>query len=104
MGLGNPEKTQAGWSRREVLLGGLAAACSADGELAEGEQGPIARVMDGDALALDTGLKVRLPEVEAPAPGYGRRKDEPCAEEARALLNAAALGQALVWQVELGLI
>jgi len=27
-------------------------------------------VLDGDALALDTGLRVRLVEIEAPAPGY----------------------------------
>lgn len=81
-----------------MLLGGLAAACSAECDLAEGEQVRIARVMDGDALALDTGLKVRLAEVEAPAPGHGRRKDEPFAEAARALLNAAALGRsAKLW-------
>ncbi len=93
-GLWNIEKAGAGWSRRAVLLGGLAAACSPEGDLAEGEQGRVARVMDGDALALDTGLKVRLAEIEAPAPGYGRRADEPFAVEARVLLNAAALGRA----------
>lgn len=81
-----------------MLFGGLAAACSAEGDLAEGEHGRIARAMDGDPLALDTGLKAQLAEVEASAPGYGRRKDEPFAEEAQALLNTAALGRsARLW-------
>lgn len=76
------------------MLAGLAAACSEQGDLAAGEQGRIARVMDGDALALDTGLRVRLAEVEAPAPGYRERLAEPFADEARTMLEAAALGRA----------
>ncbi len=39
--------------------------------MAEGEAGRIARVIDADSLALDTGLRVRLAEVETPA---GRAK------------------------------
>lgn len=75
-------------------LAGLATGCSGEPDLAAGEAGRIARVMDGDALALDTGLRVRLAEVEAPSPGYNGRKDEPFAIEARTALERAALGRA----------
>jgi len=72
--------------------------CAGEADLSEGEQGRIARVMDGDALALDTGLRVRLAEIEAPAPGYNNRPDEPFAIEAREALSRAALGrQARLW-------
>ncbi|MEZ6030046.1 MAG: thermonuclease family protein [Hyphomonadaceae bacterium] len=88
-------------TRRRALAGGLAAmasGCSGEADLAGGESGRIARVMDGDALALDTGLRVRLAEVEAPAPGYNGRADEPFAVEARDALTRAALGrQARLW-------
>lgn len=81
-----------------MLLAGLVAACSADGDLAGGEQGRVSRVLDGDALALDTGLRVRLAEVEAPAGGYGDRVGEPFGDEARAMLEAAAVGrEARLW-------
>jgi len=86
-----------GWSRRSVLLAGLAA-CTAEPDLAEGESGRVARVMDGDSLALDTGLRVRLAEVEAPAGGFGGRAAEPGAEAARAVLERGALGrEARLW-------
>lgn len=86
-------------TRRGFVLAGLAAAgCAAQGDLSAGEQGRVARVLDGDALALDTGLRVRLVEVEAPAPGYDGRADEPWAVEARGVLQAAAVGrQAQLW-------
>lgn len=49
-------------------------------------------------LNLDTGLRVRLTEIEAPAPGYDGRQDEPYAKEARGVLEAAALGrEARLW-------
>ncbi len=76
----------------------LAAGCSAQSDLAGGEQGRIARITDGDVLVLDTGLRVRLAEIEAPAPGYDGRDDEPFAQEARGGLHAAALGrEARLW-------
>jgi len=87
-------------TRRMALAGltGLAAGCAGEADLSEGEQGRIARVMDADALALDTGLRVRLAEIEAPAPGYRDRPDEPYAIEARNALERAALGrQARLW-------
>ena len=93
-----------GWSRRGVLLGGLSglavglAACAAEADLAEGEAGRVARVLDGDSLALDTGLRVRLAEVEAPVVGYRDRADEPGAAAARAVLERAGLGrEARLW-------
>jgi micrococcal nuclease len=73
-------------------LGGVAG-CTPPSDLAAGESGRIARVSDGDALALDSGLKVRLVEVEAPAPGWDKRPDEPYAPEAADLLSVAALGR-----------
>ncbi len=90
------------WSRRSLvlsgLLGGLAAACSQQGDLAEGEGGRVARVLDGDSLALDTGLRVRLAEVEAPAVGYGDRGEEAGAGVARAIMERASVGrEARLW-------
>jgi len=87
-------------TRRAALAGiaVIAGACSGEADLAEGERGRIARIMDGDALALDTGLRVRLAEIEAPAPGYDGRADEPFSLEARAALERAALGrEARLW-------
>jgi micrococcal nuclease len=79
-------------------IAGLAIGCSGEADLSEGEQGRIARVMDADVLALDTGLRVRLAEIEAPAPGYSNRVDEPYAIEARDALERAALGRhARLW-------
>jgi endonuclease YncB( thermonuclease family) len=87
-------------NRRIAILGlaGLVAGCTGEPDLSEGESGRIARIMDGDALALDTGLRVRLAEIEAPAPGYNGRADEPFAIEARGALTRAALGRdARLW-------
>lgn len=89
------------WSRRSLLLAGLgalAAGCAGESDLAEGEAGRIARVLDADSLALDTGLRVRLAEVEVPAAGYGDRAGEPGWEAAQGVLERAALGrQARLW-------
>jgi len=52
------------------LLIGLAACNTSEDpldELAVGERGRVVRVLDGDALVLDTGQSVRLVGVEAPA-------------------------------------
>lgn len=98
MGAFTRQTLKNGWSRRGFVLAGLAAGCARQGDLSAGEQGRVARVLDGDALALDTGLRVRLVEVEAPAPGYDGRADEPYAKEAREMLEASAVGrQAELW-------
>lgn len=51
------------------------------------------RVSDGDLIALDTGLRVRLAEIEAPSRPYRDREGEPFADEAGARLEEAVLGR-----------
>jgi endonuclease YncB( thermonuclease family) len=81
-------------TRRTLLLSAAALSdCSAQPDLSPGEQGRIARITDGDVLGLDSGLKVRLAEIEAPAPGYDGREDQPFAREARTELVSAAMGR-----------
>jgi endonuclease YncB( thermonuclease family) len=92
-------RTYRTFTRRGAALGliGLAG-CSGQPDLVAGEQGRIARINDGDVIGLDTGLKVRLIEVEAPAPGYQDRKDQPFAAEAREILSFAGMGrEAHLW-------
>lgn len=101
-GAANSRTDRRNWSRRSFVLAGLLAgltgACSQQGDLAEGEAGRVARVLDGDSLALDTGLRVRLAEVEAPAGGYGDRADEPGAAVARSIMERASVGrEARLW-------
>ena len=77
-------------TQRCFVLAPLAAGCSQQGDLPPGWMG---------ALALDTGLRVRLVEVEASTPGYDGRPDEPWAREAQALLEASTIGrQVELWQ------
>ena len=74
----------------------LLAACSApdplDG-LETGERGRVVRVIDGDALVLDTGQSVRLVGIEAPARPYKDREGQPFHEEAKRMLEDMALGR-----------
>lgn len=84
---------------REFAIAGLLislAACSAAkdplDELAVGERGRAVRVLDGDALVLDTGQSVRLVGVEAPAAPYRDRKGEAGFEEAKRILEDMVLG------------
>jgi endonuclease YncB( thermonuclease family) len=87
-------------TRRRFGLGlaVLAMGCSVEADLVGGEQGRIARITDGDLLGLDTGLRVRLAEIEAPSPGYDGREDEPFARAARAMLETSSLGrEARLW-------
>ncbi|MBI1340350.1 nuclease [bacterium] len=91
-------RLKRGATRRGLLIGAggllLPAACKApDPALSRGESGRVARVSDGDLLALDTGQRVRLVEIEAPSRGYRDRAGEPYAEDAAAVLSAAALGR-----------
>jgi endonuclease YncB( thermonuclease family) len=78
------------------LLIGLAA-CNASedplDELAVGERGRVVRVLDGDALVLDTGQSVRLVGVEAPAAPYREREGDAGFEEAKRLLEDMVLGR-----------
>jgi endonuclease YncB( thermonuclease family) len=74
----------------------LATACSAPDPLegtAPGERGRVVRVIDGDALVLDTGQSVRLVGIEAPAGPYKEREGAPYFKESRRLLEDMALGR-----------
>lgn len=86
--------------RRSYLIFGflaLAAACKGAEDplapLAAGERGRVVRVLDGDALVLDTGQSVRLVGIEAPAAPYRNREGEPGYEEAKRLLEDMVLGR-----------
>lgn len=56
-------------------------------DLEPGETGTVAKVFDGDTLALDTNLEVQLTGIETP------RRDAPLAKEARAALERLAQGR-----------
>ncbi len=76
-------------------LGGITA-CSKDGPLESmqpGERGRVVRVIDGDALVLDTGQSVRLVGIEAPVlrPRYG--DPDPYAETSARLLEDLVMGR-----------
>ncbi|MEQ9317108.1 MAG: thermonuclease family protein [Henriciella sp.] len=86
--------------RLETVIAGLVlmlgAACSKAGPLEDmekGETGRVVRVVDGDALVLDTGQSVRLVGIEAPAlnPRYG--DPQPYAEQAKRGLEDLVLGR-----------
>jgi endonuclease YncB( thermonuclease family) len=62
-------------------------------DLEAGETGVVASVSDGDTLTLDSGLKVQLTGIIAPQRGFGERKDEPKANEARQTLEKLTLGR-----------
>jgi endonuclease YncB( thermonuclease family) len=64
----------------------LLAACGPQlGDLEEGERGRVERVVNGDTLELDSGLRVFLAEIDAPS------GDDDYANQARADLEALAL-------------
>ena len=84
-----------GWQGLLMALAALAA-CSAPDPLADtqpGEQGRVVRVIDGDALVLDTGQSVRLVGIEAPAGPYKDRTGAPYFKESRRMLEDMALGR-----------
>lgn len=79
-----------------VAAGLILSACAEDeplSKLPQGETGRVVRIIDGDALVLDTGLTVRLAGIEAPAPKRRNRIGEPYAEEAARLLENYAMGR-----------
>ncbi|MEL7129747.1 MAG: thermonuclease family protein [Pseudomonadota bacterium] len=74
----------------------LLAACSEPHPLEtlrQGEQGRVVRIIDGDALVLDTGLSVRLVGIEAPAPERRSRAGQPFAEKSARMLEDMAMGR-----------
>ena len=79
-----------------LFLLGLLTACAKPhplDALEPGERGRVVRILDGDALVLDTGQSVRLVGIEAPARPYKERAGEPFQEEARRMLEDMALGR-----------
>lgn len=84
------------------LLFGLSLACLALtgcretdplAELLDGERGRVVRIIDGDALVLDTGQSIRLIGIEAPARPYKDREGDPFHEESKRMLEDIALGR-----------
>lgn len=74
----------------------LLSACGAQNaapSFEKGERGRVVRIIDGDALVLDTGQSVRLIGIEAPATARRNRAAAPYAEEAERLLEDMALGR-----------
>ncbi|MEM1105799.1 MAG: thermonuclease family protein [Pseudomonadota bacterium] len=72
------------------------AACGAPAPLQgfePGEQGRVVRVIDGDALVLNTGQSVRLVGLEAPAFGRDGDEDAPHAEASKRALEDLVLGR-----------
>jgi len=61
--------------------------------LPRGETGRVVRIIDGDALVLDTGLTVRLVGIEAPSPKRRNRTGQPYADKATRLLEDLSMGR-----------
>ncbi|GAB5457918.1 MAG: thermonuclease family protein [Henriciella sp.] len=79
-----------------VFLLGVLAACGSPSPLPDmqpGETGRVVRVIDGDALALNTGQSVRLIGIEAPALRPRGRDPDVYAAEAARTLEDMALGR-----------
>lgn len=80
-----------------VFLSGLLLIACGDndplGALERGERGRVVRVIDGDALVLETGQSVRLIGIEAPARPYREREGQTFHKEAKRMLEDMALGR-----------
>ncbi len=61
---------------------------------AAGEQ-RVREVIDGDTLRLDSGVVVRLKEIDAPELGHGKAPDQYYAQQARDGLRALSLGRGI---------
>lgn len=86
--------------KRAIAVIGLVFALAACGapkdpldELAVGERGRVVRVIDGDALVLDTGQSVRLVGIEAPAAPYRDREGDTGYETSKRILEDMVLGR-----------
>ena len=79
-----------------VVAVSAAAACTKSGPLNDmqpGESGRVVRVIDGDALVLDTGQSVRLVGIEAPAPGRRNIEAQPYSEQSKRALEDLVMGR-----------
>ncbi|HVZ99718.1 MAG TPA: thermonuclease family protein [Caulobacterales bacterium] len=74
------------WRHILIALALAVSGCGPDiGNLQKGEEGRVARVLSGDALELDSGMRVFLAEVQAP------QAEQAFAQQARAELESLAL-------------
>ena len=79
-----------------LLLTLIISACGRSSPLDEmepGERGRVVRILDGDALVLDTGQSVRLVGVEAPVLRPRSGEPEPFAVESARMLEDMVLGR-----------
>ena len=76
-----------------ALLVGACGASGPEDAFQSGEKGRVVRIIDGDALVLNTGQSVRLIGIEAPAPERRNRPGEDYAKEASRTLEDMALGR-----------
>jgi endonuclease YncB( thermonuclease family) len=77
-----------------AVLSNVAGAAEACEGLRPGPRGLVTEVVDGDTVMLDSGLQIRMIGIQAPKLPLGREGFEtwPLADEARAALEAIALG------------
>ena len=76
----------------------LVTACGRSGpfsDMQQGERGRVVRIIDGDALVLDTGQSVRLVGLEAPAMNWREKDPEPYAEASSRMLDDLVMGRAV---------
>ena len=74
----------------------LITACGAGDSLdvlQRGEEARVVRILDGDTLALSTGLVVKLASLEAPSFGRGERQDAIHAKESARILENLVMGR-----------
>ena len=79
------------------LIGGITlAACGASDPLSAlqpGEEARVVRILDGDTVALSTGLVVKLASLEAPSFGRGGEEDAVYAKESARILEDLVMGR-----------
>lgn len=79
-----------------LFAGLLLAACGETHPLETlepGETGRVVRILDGDTIALNTGLVVKLASLEAPSFGRGEDPDQTYAKESARILEDLCLGR-----------
>lgn len=86
------------WKRLSLALAGLMLVTACGGsdplqDMEKGERGRVVRIIDGDALVLDTGQSVRLVGIEAPAMNRRSREPAPYAEDASRTLEDLVMGR-----------
>lgn len=62
-------------------------------QLEPGEEARVVRILDGDTLALNTGLVVKLASLEAPSFGRGDEPDQTYAKESARILEDLTMGR-----------